>query len=311
MIGCPSGLSGEVPKMQLLLIGMPVSGKSTYLGALSHVLTSSGVNTALRMKELADYEGHASALEQRWLACEDVDRTGVSSRRDGRFRLQSSVTGAEAELSIPDLSGEAFRQLAARGRCLTGVFASMLEADGLVLFTNANRGVDDRLIFDAASQYAALDEAFEAELTTAGIETVPVNSPSDDDGAPFNPEDMPEEVLLVEVLQMFNRRPARPRQRRIAVVVSAWDVVNAGETPHQWLRRARPMIWQFLENNPRIWVVEVWGLSAIGGGLPESAARLRQTPVPATRIHVEGPSASKHDLTAPLAWLLEQPIEAQ
>ncbi|MFC7379803.1 hypothetical protein [Brevundimonas sp. GCM10030266] len=292
--------------MQLLLIGMPVSGKSTYLGALSHVLTAGTVETALRMKELADYEGHASALEERWLACEEVDRTGVTSRRDGQFRLQSAATGVEADLSIPDLSGEAFRQLAARGRCLTGVFTTMLEADGLVLFTNANRGIDDRLIFDAAQQYDALESAFEAEIAAAGVEDDLLSAPPEED-KPFNPEEMPEEVLIVEVLQMLNRRPAIARQRRVAVVVSAWDVVKGDEAPRDWLRRARPMLFQFLENNPRLWDVEVWGLSALGGGLPEAAERLRREAVPSMRIRVQGPAASEHDLTAPLAWLLEQP----
>lgn len=299
--------------MKVIFVGLPESGKTTFIGALSHLLTAARQRTSLRLAGLSENEEHTSTLEERWLRCESVDRTRLKSRDEGSFQVLIGEGGVEAELSLPDLSGEAFRQPAARGQCRPGLFAALVEADGLILFTNANRPEDDRLLFDATAQYEELEAAFEAELTAAGEDhsTEPDASIEEPDGvggerrgAPFNPDDMPEEVLLIELLQQINRRPNVERRRRLAVVVSAWDVVTDEITPLEWGRRARPMLAEFLRHNEALWEVEFWGVSAQGGDLPQDAARLLQFSDPAERIKVIGPSSSPHDLSAPISWLL-------
>ena len=120
---------------------------------------------------------------------------------------------------------------------------------------------------------------------------------------PFNPNDMPEEAKAVEFLQMANRRPLRPRRRRIGVVVSAWDVVPAGTTPARWFEDRRPMLEQFLSTNADLWDTQVYGISALGGKLPRDRAKLARKSKPSERIIVVGEGASAHDLTSPLSWL--------
>lgn len=318
--------------MNLLLLGMPSSGKTTFLGALSHVLTSGRSVTSLRLLGLSEQEAHVAALEELWLACEEVPRTNVRSTQEGAFRVQVGDDGPEALISVPDLSGEAFRMPAARDRCPSGLFELLLAADGLVLFTNADKPSDDRLIFDAASQYDALEAAFEAELdadesisddkedegpeASGGSELTEPTPPSTGEAPdseptrPFNPDDMPEEVLLVELLQQINRLPLAARKRGLALVVSAWDAVPNETAPEDWLARWRPMLNQFLRHNGNLWDVRVWGISALGGSLRTDGDRLRAMAEPIERVRVVGNDASPHDLTAPIQWLMTRPTIA-
>lgn len=292
--------------MQVLLLGMPESGKSTYIGALTHILTSGRRESSLQLVGLAGYQAHAVALEERWLACDEMERTKHRTRQEGSFRVRPAAGGEEAVLLIPDLSGEAFRQTASKGMCLKGLFPALAAADGLVLFTNANRPPDDRILFDAAAQYEAIEAAFAGEMQREGL-SVEEPSPSiEPEGAvkPFDPDDMPEEVLLVELLQLLNRRPLDARRRGLALVVSAWDVVKTQETPETWLARARPMLAQFLHHNSELWDLRVWGVSALGGELPKDADRLRAIKEPSERVQVIGHSAAPHDVAAPISWLM-------
>ncbi|MNS03180.1 hypothetical protein D3C72_345090 [compost metagenome] len=312
--------------MKLLLIGMPASGKSTYLGALSHVLTSGRKKTALRLLTLSDDEAHVATLESLWLTCQPPKRTQLRSNQQGSFEVTVGDDGKRAELLIPDLSGEAFRMCPARDLCPPGLFQMLADADGLVLFTNADRPSDDRLIFDAAPQYVALDAAFEAELAgdvapdraTADGEiqaeepagttrTDEVSDGEDPAERRFDPDAMPEEVLLVELLQQVNRAPLPRKHRKLAVVASAWDVVADADrviAPPAWLDIHRPMLSQFFQFNRDAWTVNVWGISALGGSLPEHADRLLAVAEPTDRIMVVGDADGVHDLTAPLRWLM-------
>ena len=46
---------------------------------------------------------------------------------------------------------------------------------------------------------------------------------------------------LVELLQVMNRRPLSPSKRLLAVMVSAWDVVQPTDVnPEEWLRSEPP-----------------------------------------------------------------------
>src|SRR5437879_4920802 len=79
--------------------------------------------------------------------------------------------------------------------------------------------------------------------------------------------------------------PAAPafvrRQRRLVVVVSAWDVVlERRPSPEQWLERERPFLHQFLTNNPESFAYRVYGVSAQGGDVTgdQRSELVRQTP---------------------------------
>lgn len=312
--------------LKLVIAGMPESGKSTFIAALRHLLVSQDVPTALIAARLSDAEKHLNRLEKEWIACEKVERTKQTVEEWVSLFVRREIDSTEAEIVMPDFSGEAFRRPAATGHCSAAVAAMLLDIDGMLLFTNADRGADDVRI-----------EPF-AELL-AGDSAIPDNNPMPLDevtsdavsrpdgmvahgGAPtagdalrqdgrtsegivsFNPQNMPEEPLLVEMLQILNRPPRAPKERMIAVIVSAWDAVEESDlTPEDWLKHNRPMVWQYLHSNTALWKARVYGVSAQGGRLPEEKAAL-QGKVPGQRVQIIGHEAQPHDLTAPIDWLM-------
>jgi hypothetical protein len=123
----------------------------------------------------------------------------------------------------------------------------------------------------------------------------------------FKSSEIPEEAKLVELLQAMNRHPMKAKARRLAVVISAWDVVRVEESedPPVWLERHRPMLSQYLLHNSDTWDVRVYGVSAQGGEIPREQADLRKIQTPGERIKILGPDASGHDLTMIVHWLMK------
>lgn len=273
-----------------LIIGMPASGKSTFIAALRHLLIADEIETELELTALSDDESHVNTLEADWLACKEVQRTKTATEGWVEFRVRNRATGAEAVLSVPDLRGETFEQPLCAGRCDRELYDALGGADALLLFTNADRPDDAGLISDFNDM---LDDA---EPAAGGK---PQSKPKQ---IPFDPMSMPEEAKIVEFLQMANRRPLRPRLRRIGIVISAWDVVSGGVTPEEWFAERRPMIDQFLSNNADLWELRLYGVSAIGGRLPRDRKKLGKMK-PSERIILVGERTSPHDLTSPLSWL--------
>lgn len=281
-------------ELSIMIVGMPSSGKSTYLAALRHVLLSAETETTLVLARLADDERHLNRLEDSWLACETVERTREASEGWVSLHVRERNGGGQAELIVPDLRGEVFERPAAGGALLREVFDSLVQTDGLLVFTNADRPDDLTMMSDVGDLVdGEAEEGGEAERRP-----VPV----------FQPDMIPEEPKLVEMLQAVNRRPRRRRLRRVAVVVSAWDVVSARDPlrlPLEWLAAVRPMLSQFLRYNADAWEVTVYGISAQGGELPRDQARLQAIEKASERVLVVGNGAAPHDVTAPIAWLMK------
>lgn len=285
---------------QLLIAGMPNSGKSTFIAALRYLVTSREVPTVLEQTRLSDNESHFNLLEERWLDAKRVRRTQKPTEAWVTLHVRDGETGEEADISIPDLKGERFEQPAASGLCEQGLYNALINADGMVLFTNADASADDLMITDIDDVAAALDDRPAEDIK-------PQRPAKAQDGAVrFEPYEMPEESKIVELLQMMNRRPLASRRRRLAIIVSGWDAVEnvSSSTPEAWMRQNRSMIEQFIRFNPELWENRIYGVSAQGGALPQDKDRLVAISKPSERIRIVGHDASQHDLTAPIRWLM-------
>lgn len=287
---------------QILIAGMPNSGKSTFIAALRYLITSRETITALEQTRLSENEAHFNLLEERWLAGERVGRTQKPTEAWVTLHIRDRESGVEADISIPDLQGERFEQPAAAGLCERSLHEALASSDGLVLFTNADTSVDDMMITDMDDIASSLlGEGSDAEgEPQVPAETSPTPPPR------FDPYEMPEQAKIVELLQMMNRRPLRPRLRKLVVLVSGWDAVEAtgAWTPNTWLEQNRPMFAQFIRHNPEFWTPRVYGVSAQGGPLPKDQERLVAIRKPSERIQMVGHEAASHDLTAPIRWLM-------
>ncbi|WP_233874692.1 TRAFAC clade GTPase domain-containing protein [Paraburkholderia adhaesiva] len=310
----------------LLVVGIPNSGKSTFIAALRHLLLADEVPTDLCLVGLSAHEAHLNKLEKEWLDCRRIERTKPATEGWVELHVADRKTGADTKLLIPDLRGEVFEQPACISQCQSDLFDALAQSDGILLFTNADRADDAMLIDELAdildSELAQSEDATLGDAQSSGTAGV-VQAAHADDGHDdatdesvqaieqqtanrFQPEHMPEEVKIVEFLQIANRRPLRARCRKIAVIVSAWDLVMKDKemTPDKWLSTRRPMLGQFLETNKDIWNSRVYGVSAQDGRLPEDKEALEKIIRPSERIHIVGHGADAHDITAPIGWMI-------
>ena len=278
-----------------LVVGMPSSGKSTYIAALGEVLLSGDVKTALTVEALANSESHMVALHESWLSCKELQRTTTGDENWLSFHVISTADGARTTIQLPDLSGESLRDAVVTGLFPEKLYQALEDCDGILLFTNTNAKYDDILLPELA-------ELFSGSSPVIGSNSdVKIEEGKE---KPFDPLDMPEQPKLVQLLQtIVDLQPFR--KRCLAVMLSAWDTVDPRRTPDDWFYEHRSMLSQYLEFNKSHWLVRIYGVSAQGGALPRDKSKLQNILKASERVHIVGHGAAKHDLAAPIKWLMD------
>ncbi|WP_210201924.1 hypothetical protein [Rhizobium sp. M10] len=278
----------------VVIIGLPGSGKTTFLAALWHLVTSREVATLLRFANLRVGDAtHLNAIAARWRDAVEQDRTGLTGTRLVSMNLGDD-TGQQIRISFPDVPGEAYRRIWEDRECSPAV-ADLLQANGVMLFIHADTIRAPSWVVDEVDLARKL-----------GLE-VDQNTP-----VSWHPRLAPTQVQLVGLLQSLLASPLDVGERRLAVLFSAWDKVDAeGLDPNSFLHQKLPLLAQYLRQSPK-WLTRVYGISAQGGdydsvevgALPrEEAEELRNLDDASTRIKLVGPIPATHDLTEPLTWL--------
>lgn len=269
------------------ILGLPRSGKTTFLAAIWHLLDAGEVTTKLVLDKLVGDHTYLNTIVDAWRRCEEVPRTSMGAETKVTIHVHATDSGQKIVLGFPDLSGESFKEQFTARACTSDYVAGFEGTGGILLFVNANRRTDGMTLADIGPAIAGAEE-----------------TPEPHGDKEWSAEFVPEQVHLVDLLQFLLRSPFARRQRRLAVVVSAWDaVLEPKPTPEQWLTRELPFLDQFLANNPESFEVRVYGVSAQGGDVAGDQRTKLVRQIPSRRIQCVGPGANAHDLTAPLLWL--------
>jgi hypothetical protein len=288
-----------MPACKQLVLGLPGSGKTTFLAALWYLVVWGEVATALRLDRLHGNREHLNRIANDWLSCRPVERTPVGAETIVSMQLVTTDRGddgpggaAGAEVFFPDMSGELFNLQWKERRCSREYYRLVREASGVLLFVHPNTVIEPVRIDEVAGI---------VEELTAGQGPGPVD---DAPPRPWDPDRAPTQVKLVELLQFLVREPFALPRARVAVIVSAWDLVGDDAAPTGWLAARLPLLDQYLRGNEERFSVRVYGVSAQGGDLGRDTERLLRETAPARRIGVVGEENRPHDLTAPVRWLM-------
>lgn len=276
-----------------LLIGLPATGKTTFLAALWHLLESSEIAGALSLLKLQGDREYINGLTRKWERCESMPRTPITTQTLVSMRLRDAKTGKEMDVHFPDLSGEVFKQQWIERSWSTEYGRLVANAAGVLLFVHPERISEPHRI-DEANQLVV---AAGGELNEQGRSAVPP--------VQWSHELAPDQVVLTDLLQCIQMHRGPHRPLKLAVMISAWDtVVHHSSNPTKWFNARLSLLAQFLECNDSFWPSRIYGVSAQGGDLDKDKARLLQHDEPSERVKISGPETTEHDLTDPLKWLM-------
>jgi len=261
----------------VMMVGLPESGKSTFLGALYYLLRNAR-DERLALREEPSERQYLQELEDKWLRYKPFER----SQHPGAKLIELALGGSELgefSLAIPDISGETYSHLWEDGVWSESVGDLARDNEGLIVFLHPETLKKPELI------------------------DVKKEKKGEGDWIPWSPELSPTQAVLCDLLETIEekRQASLPR---IAVVISAWDaVVELGLEPERWLELEVPLLWQMLHAQADARQFKCFGISAQGGDVADEKTRLKlaQDKDPLERI-INGPGA--HGLLDPLLWLL-------
>lgn len=235
----------------LLLIGLPNTGKTSFLAALWYVVGQPSIKSALTLEKLDGDSQYLNQIRDAWSDYRPVPRNKADTEKPVSMLLKNRATGHVARLSFPDLSGEAFRWQWTHRQLATTYDTSLREAKGGVLFVSPENITKPHLIGTVNAVLG--DIGSDATKRKARIEEKPWES-----------ENAPTQVQLVDILQFMADRTYFNPPFRLAVVISAWDRIG-NRRPSDWIATQLPLLKQFLESNDELFDVSFYGISAQGG----------------------------------------------
>ncbi|MDL5034328.1 hypothetical protein QRD43_20670 [Pelomonas sp. APW6] len=285
-------------KRSVVVMGLPGSGKTTFLAALWHLVSEKEVPCKLTYVSLqASNIEHLHEIASQWRAAKKQERTA-----QGGDKLVSMILKAEGgepqTVTFPDVAGEAFLQMWGRRECDETV-AGWLKAPGVLLFIHADKVTVPKWVIDE-------------KLLMEDLGIPPEDGAEAEALVDWSPDVAPTQVQLVDLLQSMQTEPLDVGPRRLAIILSAWDkAAGRGLSPEEYLARRMPLLDQFLKNGlGPSWERRIYGISAQGGDYDDAkttladAERLRDIELPSQRISVVHAGSQSNDLTEPLQWLL-------
>ncbi len=289
------GRGHPVSAHRFLLTGLPNSGKTSYLIAF-WIYANGAPQSAFAVKTYPSRADYLGQLQQHWLEFKPVPRTSAGAEHSVVLQLTRKEDQRDIEVTIPDLSGETLREIWTH-RHWSPQFQTLLDdTAGALLFIHPQQ-------IDLGTTLQEVRE-LQGELP-ADPDVVASATPLDP--APFDPEKVPTQIQLIDILQLMQQHGRLCLPFRLGLVISAWDTVLPQQVtagPRAWLRQRMPALYQFLESNPRHFECEFFGVSAQGMDYSKLTADIQETH-PHKRCLVAGTDDSDvTDVTLPIQWLV-------
>lgn len=295
--------------VSIAIIGLPESGKTTFLAALWELVNERRVAKALAFHSIGENDhSYLRKIVTIWRKATEQARTRLTGLSAVMMNL-SDRDGNVVKVAMPDAPGEEFRAMW-ESRELKRALADSLADGNIMLLIHGNKVRSPAWITERAAQREA-----------TGIPRAEVSSKA------WHPSLAPTQVQLVDLLQLISHSPVGRAGRRIVVMISAWDKIEGERlTPEAFLTAKMPLLAQYIEAGRDGWTSRIYGVSAQGGdydsndanaepaepGSPKKkkkqkgldADRLREVDIPAHRIRLVFGEHESCDLTEPLQWLM-------
>ena len=282
---------------KISVIGLPNSGKTTFLAALWHLVNSSGPQNKLI---LDSYSGDFTYLEEissDWLKYQKVKRTLLGEDYLVTLPLKSSKSDFKCEIYFPDLAGEYFNQQIINRTCKSELVKDINESSGILLFINPD------IVDDSLSQSEVDNMIKELDPKTVNRDLEKQKELIYQIQNDWTPEKISDQAKIVQLLQDLSLPEISNNKFRLIVMVSAWDLISVTRaTPQKWLSNEMPLLSQFLSTNQDKFNSLIYGISAQGGKNDTENDRTKLAKINSDeRAFIVNASGSRSkDLTEPL-----------
>lgn len=270
----------DMDKKKVFMIGMPSSGKTTYLASLCRLLLYGGQETGwkLDVKDVPEGFERVQILIKNINSYKAVKRTYGLELNNVALSLYNQ-NQEWMQFVVPDSSGEIFRDLVYDRRIASNIMDQIVESDMLLFFINVNTMISEERIklgeksaikqLNEEQGYKVIQSAEDiAEEHAGDKENEQIKSKEQVKNKEEEQKKYNNQSALVELLQ--NIIYLVPHSLNIRFVISAWDLVEKEfkqdkVTPKEYIKIKLPLLYQYLEFNSKLIDYEIWGVSAQGG----------------------------------------------
>ncbi len=282
----------------ILLVGGPGAGKTNFLARFWLALRRGDGDLGVPVTP-QDITYVEQALEH-LLKGSFAPRSSPHDDRPRDFHATVEVrrgagTGTAAEILVPDTLGEIWSKAVASREIHQTWMDAMNRCEGAALFVRIGSELT-RTPLDWVSSRELMENL-------AGVDDA-------------RRDELPTQVVLCDLLKFLEstlRRPEKGKRSRVAVIVTAWDLLDqerARGSPLTVLAEDFPLFAGRIEDCSRL-EVEVFGVSVVGGDLRDDDEFKRQFREADTAklgyvvVSSDVQSAeSRDDITLPIAWVL-------
>ena len=274
------------------IMGFPSAGKTTYLAALWHLLFNGDITQASPYKISSMGDAHyLTQISTTWVNVQPINRTLLEDQKESlSINVERKEDGQKLKLILPDLSGETFSNIYEKKKISNSLYGAIQTADTVLLFVNVET-------INNISLISKLDPSIAGSVDTKPIERDKKLDPI--------------AIKLIELLQIVNKIKQGNRVR-LALMLSAWDMIDEDVLPEDYVKEHMKILWQFLNVNKKYFDVRYWGVSAQGGSIENESdqEKLRDISDPIDRIQIVNQNGNKsNDITLPIFETLDSEDE--
>lgn len=280
------------------MMGLPESGKTTFLVAFTFMLKDQTEGTCLHLNPAEPPKGISKDFKEemdRWGKFEPLGHTKIGQVHRMKYTLYDEREQRYI-LEVPDRYGEIFSNIVKDRYVDDGTKAEWMAADKILFFLNFDRmniGTHEELLTELPSEMQKL--LIEGEKTS---------EEEKNKGDRKKEVMLPDQFVLVELLQILQE--ICKRDIFIKFIISAWDHLEfenmnqEKQLPEEIFAKHLPFVYQFVQSNSDSMYVEYWGVSAQGSDLSDKAKikELAQALDPMERVMVvDAQGEVSHDLS--------------
>jgi hypothetical protein len=271
--------------VNILLAGLPATGKSTYITALWAIEKDGKSGHLLSCDGLPSESSYIDGMRDNWMVLKEVRRTSFAEPQEILLPMKNRRTDTKIDLTLPDFKGEVFLKI-----------LDNVVSEDISKWCDKTFGVLFMLNLGGCSPEMLQEQVSDTVMPRVELEKVVMTT---DDITPAI-----KNVLLLKYL--FNKIGDCP----IAICFSQWDIVDCddGINIDEWVRENHPCVYNFVTEHFSNY--RYYGVSAQGadyGKLNEQQSdELAAKTTQKKRAYVYSSDKKSFDITEPIDFIISK-----